>query len=146
MIPPFDSNGWLPSGIHLASWSEVVQRFGTSGHRRWLLEGLLAALKALHEAGCLIVYLDGSFVTDNEHPNDYDGCWDAIGVQANLLDPVLLDFRAGRWNQKIKYRGELFPTLALETTSGKPFLDFFQIDRDTGVAKGIISIDLRTLP
>ena len=146
MIPPFDREGRLPPGIHPASWSEVVQRFGTSDRRNWLLTGLLSASQALRSAGCSTVYLNGSFVTAKERPDDFDGCWEASGVGAHLLDPVLLDFRAGRWSQKVKYYGELFPALGVETSSGKSFLDFFQSDRDTGSAKGIVSIDLGTLP
>ena len=45
---------------------------------------------------------------------------------------------------KSKYLGELFPA----TSSAEPgvlFRDFFQSDRD-GVAKGIVQIDLGSLP
>lgn len=102
MILRFDLDGTLPSGIHWATWSEIEARFGTSPHRRRLLGGLLRAASALKDAGCRAIYLDGSFVTDKEIPNDFDGCWDALGVDGNRLDPILLDFSGERAAQKSK--------------------------------------------
>jgi hypothetical protein len=42
---------------------------------------------------------------------------------------------------KLKYRGDLFPAEAPEGASGKAFLDFFQTDKRTGRAKGIVSLE-----
>ena len=109
MILTLQENGNLPSGIHWAKWEEFETRFGTNPHRRKLLKGLKAAITALRKAGCRIIYIDGSFVTAKELPNDFDGCWSIEGVNADLLDPVFLDFSDGRAAQKAKYQGELFP-------------------------------------
>ena len=70
MIPQFDADGLLPPGIHRTHWDEVVGRFGTSPWRHQLLAGLRMALDSLSRAGCQTVYIDGSFVTDKEVPND----------------------------------------------------------------------------
>src|SRR5438309_699634 len=43
MIPRFDRAGRLPPGIHLATWQEVVNRFGRTRHRQRLLQGLKGA-------------------------------------------------------------------------------------------------------
>ena len=145
MIPAFDEEGYLPEGIHTATWSEVERRFASSARRGWLLQGLAAALANLHGAGCRVVYLDGSLVTDKTVPNDYDACWEASGVLPSLLDPVLLDFSEGRTKQKLKYRGELFPSSAVEGALAVSFLEFFQRRQDTGGRKGIIRIELDTL-
>ena len=59
-----------------------------------------------------------------------------------LLDPVLLTFDEGRAAQKAKYMGELFPASIIANAGGLSFLDFFQTDKETGNAKGIIAIDL----
>jgi hypothetical protein len=142
MIPPFNIDGNLPEGIHTASASEIVQSFGGTAHRDWLLEGLFAALRELKSAGCRKVYVDGSFVTEKEIPGDFDGCWDVAGVDPTRLDPVLLTFGSGRAAQKAKYHGELFPAQTVEGASGNTFLEFFQVDRDSGVRKGIIEISL----
>jgi hypothetical protein len=64
-------------------------------------------------------------------------------VDGERLDPVLLDFTDRRAAQKAKYGGELFPSLAFADPAGNTFLEFFQIDKSTGKAKGIIAIDLK---
>lgn len=89
------------------------------------------------------MYVDGSFVTVKEAPGDFDGCWDPLDVDGKQLDPVLLDFTNKRVAQKAKYGGELFPSLALADPAGNTFLEFFQIDKATGEAKGIVAIDLQ---
>ena len=90
MIPQFDADGLLPPGIHQATWDEVAGTFGNTPWRRRLLDGLEMAIDDLRQAGCRTVYIDGSFVTDKEVPNDFDACWDEEGVAPELLDPVLL--------------------------------------------------------
>ena len=90
------------------------------------------------------MHLDGSFVTEKIHPNDFDGCWDAANVDVALLDPVLLFFDNGRAAQKQKYRGEMF--IANGWNSGIcTFLDFFQRDKHTGLPKGIVGVDLQQI-
>ena len=143
MLPPFTNDGLLPAGIHKATWSEIVQRFGSTARRRKLLKGLSEALNSLRVAGCQQVYLDGSFVTAKPQPNDFDGCWDIAGVDPESLDPVLLKFDSGRAAQKAKFLGELFSGQMGEGATGLTFLEFFQIDKQTGAAKGIVVIDLR---
>ena len=106
------------------------------------MAGFNAALENLKSAGCRTVYLDGSFVTIKAIPNDYDACWDEDGVDPVLLDPVLLTFDAGRAAQKATYMGELFPASVVANAGGFSFIDFFQIDKETGDPKGIIAIDL----
>lgn len=143
MLPPLTSEGLLPPGIHLAEWAEVWTVFATSPRRQRLLAGFLRAIKSLKSAGCKMVYLDGSFVTSKENPGDFDGCWDSNGVNPGQLDPVLLKFDSGRIAQKIKYGGELFPaTWLAEPNTMLTFIEFFQVDKDTGEAKGIIAIDV----
>ena len=53
------------------------------------------------------MYLDGSFVTSKQVPNDFDACWDEIGVNMSLIDPVLLKFDRVRAAQKAKFRGRV---------------------------------------
>lgn len=142
MVPEFVENGNLPEGVHGASWQEVLERFGWNSHRKRLLAGLKNALQSLKTAGCRRVYIDGSFVTNKELPNDFDCCWEEEGVNGELLDPVLLIFDKKRATQKAKFLGELFPAHA-PGSRDKFFIDFFQQDRNTGEPKGIVSIDLQ---
>lgn len=146
MIPEFDPDGNLPCGIHASSWGDLAARFGTNPLRRLLVEGLKAALMALKAAGCRTAYIDGSFVTAKERPGDFDGCWEVAGVNPTMLDPVLLRFDNQRAAQKIKYGGELFPASAKADSGGTAFVEFFQTDKDTGKRKGIVAIDLGSLP
>src|SRR5260221_649263 len=66
-------------------------------------------IQSLVAANCSTVYLDGSFITDITTPNDYDACWEVVGVSVALLDPILLEFSNLKAAQKAKYLGEFFP-------------------------------------
>lgn len=142
MIPACKSNGLLPAGIHRARWVELKQKFGDTPRRRKLLSGLRAAAANLKAAGCKRIFVNGSFVTSKKQPNDFDALWDVEGVDPEKLDPVFLDFSERRAAQKRKYFGEFFPAQMIEAGTGRLFLDFFQIDKETGLSKGIIEINL----
>jgi hypothetical protein len=145
MIPDFDpKTGQLPIGIHEATWDEFVTRFATNVRRRKLIDGLKLALDSLKQAGCKTAYIDGSFVTSKNYPRDFDGCWDGIGVDSDLLDPELLVLNRGRIVQKEKYGGELFPLQLTADENGHNYLEFFQFTR-TGKPKGIVALNLEEL-
>lgn len=139
MIPPFEDTGLLPPGVHDADFSELSERFGWNEHRRGLLNGLRAALRALHAAACSAVYVDGSFVTSVDYPKDFDAAYDVTGMDSSKLDRVFFNLGNGRAAQKVKFQGELFPAHYV-AGRGLAFVEFFQIDRD-GRAKGIVRID-----
>ena len=143
MIPDFNDTGNLPVGIYWATWKDFVNRFGMNSHRSKLIVGLETGLTSLKKAGCKTIYIDGSFVTSKDTPNDFDACWDINGVNTKLLDPFLLIFDPDRATQKTKFMGEFFPAQFTEKGSGKIFLDFLMIDKFSGKPKGIIAIDLR---
>jgi hypothetical protein len=118
---------------------EIERRFATSDVRRDLFEGFKRGVEALRRAGCKMVFLNGSYVTEKERPGDFDACWDPLGVDPGKLDPVLLDFSDNRRRQKMKYGGEFFPSSA--TADGtRTFVEFFQTDKHTGKPKGIIRV------
>lgn len=144
-IPPFSDSGNLPEGVHDATWDEIVNRFGTNERRRELLEGLRRALDSLRAAGCRRAYLDGSLVTAKVEPGDFDACWEANGVDPDLLDPALLMFANRRAAQKERFGGELFPADWEADPHGTRFLDYFQQDSVTGERKGIVALDLEEL-
>jgi hypothetical protein len=121
---------------------EVRERFGGNERRRELLAGLVAALRLLRAAGCRRVYINGSFVTSKEQPNDIDVCWDIEGVDADALDAVFFDFADGRAAQKARFGAEFFPAQLPEGVTGRAFLEFFQVDKQTGEPKGIIELKL----
>lgn len=131
----------LPPGIHDATVSEIEERFATSETRKVLFDGFKRGLKALKSAGCKVVFLDGSFVSDKLNPGDFDACWEPIGVDVKKLDPLFLDFSNKRRSQKVKYGGEFFPSSA-NADGSCTFVKFFQMDKDTGKEKGIIRVRL----
>jgi hypothetical protein len=141
-MPDFQADGNLPPGIHWAEWTEIEVRFGQTPHRRHLLKGCRGGLEQLRHAGCTAAYLDGSFVTTKDQPDDFDACWDVVDVDPDGIDPVFFDFNDGRAAQKARFGGEFFPAQLPEGDSGKTFLEFFQIDKNTGDPKGIVGVDL----
>lgn len=145
MIGRFNGDGNLEKGIHECEWPEFYKKFGTNPHRRLLLRGMKDALHNLKNAGCITVYVDGSFVTLKEIPNDYDAIWGVENVDPIKLDQIFFDFNNSRASQKMKYYGEFFPSSMIERKSNSAFLNFFQIDKETGVKKGVVKMDLRRL-
>ena len=72
-IPAFDSDGYLPEGLHSASEPEVVFRFGASTRRRrWLALRLRQWIELSRQVGARRLAVDGSFVTAKAEPNDVD--------------------------------------------------------------------------
>ena len=80
VVPQFDADGLLPMGIHRTTWDEVAATFRNTPWRRRPLGGVEMAIDGLRRAGCLTVYIDGSFVTDKNVPNDFDACWGEGGT------------------------------------------------------------------
>ncbi len=141
----FDNNGNLIDGIHELSWDDFKKLYNKNSHRSKLLRGLESAIISLKKAGCRIIFIDGSFVSKKEFPNDFDACWEISDVDLSLLDPILLKFDDGRAAMKTKYSGDLFPAQCNEGITGIRFLDFFQTDKNTGEQKGIIKINLEKI-
>ena len=73
MIPDFDGNGNLPTGIHTATVDEVVQRFGVkkSLRRRDLTANLTGFISSL-QPFAVGLYIDGSYTTGKLSPRDID--------------------------------------------------------------------------
>ncbi len=130
---------FLTVRVHEASLAEVEARYATNDHRKRLFNGLKRAVRALRDAGCTAVFLNGGFVGENPKPDDFDACWVPFGVNPAKLDPVLLDFSNKRAAQKKKYSGELFPSTA-DAGQGVFFFEYFQRDKYTGKPKGIIRL------
>jgi hypothetical protein len=143
MIFIFDQNGYLPPGIHLATWEEIEEYLAYNQRRKNLLSGLKQGCEILKQCGCQRIYIGGSFVTTERWPNDFDVCYEKNHVDFKLLqklDPILLKFSNGRFEQKKKYRGEFF-IADLQVNPFTTWLDFFQQDKDRNI-KGIVGVDL----
>ena len=92
----------LPPGVHKTTLGKIESTFAYTPHRKRLFTGFRNALSDLKQAGCKSVYLNGSYTTGKNHPEDFDACWDPTGVEPGKLDPVLLDFSNQRNAQKKK--------------------------------------------
>lgn len=118
--------------------------FGYTTKRAQMIFGMEDAMTSLKAAGCRTFYINGSFVTSELKPNDFDACWDPDAVDIDYLkknSPTLLNFANKRAAQKAKYKGELFRSDQPLDDTGNTSLDFFQGDRRDN-RKGIIAIDL----
>jgi hypothetical protein len=139
----FNNKGLLKPGVYKLNIAEVQKFFGSLNSKRVeLFNGLFKALKNMKNSGIKNVYIDGSFITTKEQPNDIDGCWDyENNIDLNILDSVFLDFKNSRKNMKLKYGVDFFIANTIELGSGMPFVKFFQSTRE-GEQKGIILIEL----
>ena len=84
-------------------------------------------------------------MTAKENPGDFDACWESVGVDGRLLDPVLLTFANGRAAQKARFGGEFFIAESVADPHGTRFLEFFQHTRD-GTPKGIVALTRGVVP
>lgn len=75
MIPEFNENGELPKGIHEATLEEVEKRFCYNMSRKRIFEDFLKLLEEFKKINCKEIFIDGSFVSNTEFPNDLDICW-----------------------------------------------------------------------
>lgn len=141
-IPPFDDNGNLPPGIYQVQLHDIEERFTWTDKRKKLFQGLIQAAKNLESAGVFLLYIDGSFVTNKDEPNDIDGCWVYNpSVNINLLDDVFIDKSPPREKMKKKYGVDFLIHGTDRGTDGRPIEDFFQTDED-GNEKGILLLKL----
>ncbi|HEV3145676.1 MAG TPA: hypothetical protein VGZ47_17440 [Gemmataceae bacterium] len=74
VLLPFNELGDLPTGVHKASFSEVIARFGAGSKQR---EAVTARLRRIHDLAIATGALDrliifGSYVTNKLEPKDVD--------------------------------------------------------------------------
>lgn len=140
--PDLERFGRLQPGIHPFTLDEIEEQFCFNDYRKKLFQKAKKAIGNLIKAGVRDIYLDGSFAEGKAEPNDIDGCWVADpSVDRFKIDPVLLDFSNERKAMKDKYGVDFFLGNWVEEASGRPFVEFFQKDRN-GDPKGIIKIKL----
>ena len=137
----FNDDGILDSGIHKMTWKEFYDFFSFSEWRKELLEGLEKVVVILREIGVARIYIDGSFVTNEPEPNDWDACYDCSFSQMDILKDI---YPFGdKKEQKKRYKGELYfaghcPYFLNRDVS---FLDFFQQRKDKpALKKGIVEL------
>ncbi|MGB5713078.1 MAG: hypothetical protein WBM44_19500 [Waterburya sp.] len=120
MLPPFNERGNLPPGIYEITWTELKNRFGFNSHRQSILIGLQAVLQLLGKANCQRVDLGGSFVSNKEYPNDFDGCYDDMSIDYDLLEPI---FDEDLTDQRDRFVGELLAAPTFQGCLLRPHAD-----------------------
>ena len=152
-IPEFDAHGNLPPGVYLTSLADIEERFAWNSRRRKLFLGLKAALKNLARSGVKQVWINGSFVTSKEFPNDIDGCWEyEPSMNVDRLEPVFLDMEPPREAMRKKYGVDFLIAgvkLSDPKAGSKTVQEFFQVARNGNptsrrieIRKGILRVTL----
>jgi hypothetical protein len=141
---PYLDNGRLEPGEHQISWEEFVEYFAYNELRKKLLSGIEKAIHQLKAVGCTTIFVDGSFVTKEPAPGDFDLCWDEEGVDFKKLTEEfreLRDFGYRMKTMKSNYGGTIVPmTNIADMDMGTPFLWYFQME--DGWQKGIIKLSI----
>ncbi len=141
MIPESDKNGNLPPGIFEATIEEVEERFSINFQRKKLFGLLLEVLAIFRNCGCPEVYLDGSYITNKDEPEDYDLCYEPTGINAT---DEFFEFLKSKDRRKERYGGDIFPRMP-EPPYHYDHVVHWQIDgRNDDAAKGILKILLRS--
>lgn len=134
-IPKLTPDGYLPYGIHLTTYTNLMETFATNPHRAKLGQGMLHALHDLKQHGFEDVYLGGSYVTRAHLPNDFDLTYRSVGTSQRSMYRQL-PLTRDREMMREAYGGEVLPDLQ------EYFLQNDRIGRKIGIAK----IDMTTLP
>lgn len=135
----YQENGSLIPGIHQLDFKTFKDEFGFNKHRLAMIAGLEKAIRAFKSCGATFIYIDGSFVTKKEYPNDYDACWDQLTFNWMKLFTEFPVFLGDRVGQKAIYSGEFFSALAIANPPRQAYLDFLQRDRYDNL-KGIVKL------
>lgn len=180
MLPPFTDHGILPPGDYPLTLDELAESMLVHGNStsvtwdwKWrleLAENLAILVDQLSDVGITEIFIDGSFVTDKDHPNDIDGYFECdlqrlssgeLERELNLLDehkiwtwdpsnrrrfyPRSSKKQLPMWHQ---YRVELYPhcgqASGITDTFGNQlqFPAAFRLSRE-GTPRGIIKIEWR---
>lgn len=141
-LPPFDSNGDLPNGIHPATLRDLYTRFGEQNRTREIIFGRLERIARIarrtgHLARMIVF---GSFVTTKPEPNDvdvfliFDETFDSSRCDAETL--LLLDHAAA----DAHFGASIFWLRRPAVFGGEQAaIEFWQTRRD-GLLRGIVEI------
>lgn len=132
MIPNLNDNGYLPSGVHVATIEEVLERFGSGSEER-VAEGqsLQWLIPMCRRAGIARLIIGGSFVTDRWEPKDVD-CVLAPGNSFSAESDAAFALQAG------------LPYLSIQLAESEAELSFFINDLYAtdrmGRRKGLVEV------
>ena len=141
-IPAFRDDGYLPEGLFPATLAEVTFRFGTSSRRRRFLTLRLRRWTELaRQTGVERMFVDGSFVTAKEHPNDIDA---VVLLASNFRDQIRTESPYALELEDMlltRQPEELFA--AEDARDWQEWIEFFSRTRETDArGKGLVELIL----
>ena len=137
----FNNDGVLPKGIHEVDLSGFKELFGFNYKRQDMIDqGLIPFLKELEPFNVQKIYLDGSFVTQKENPDDIDGY--AVTTTTSTLSGFIAH-NSERWREK--YRMDFY--LAFSDIPGYSSEEYWQeffsnTSSDVPKKKGLIALNI----
>lgn len=143
MLPPFNSAGDLPGGIHIADWTEIEQRFGHNPTGRVRAYARLRHLYELaNRTGALLRFIVfGSFVSTAVAPRDIDVV--LVMTEDFRLDDAPRESRTlfSHPDAEARYGASVFWVREgmLPEELMRNFLETWQTKRD-GTKRGIVEI------
>ena len=145
-LPALLPNGYLPPGVHEATLSEVVERFGTNTPRRQVLASRLQELVNLARETSKLqrLFIWGSFVTDKLFPRDLDVfllMQEGFDREFSALSPpqrYVFEHESAR----LLFEADIFwATAAIGAAVLASWLSVYQLTRDMG-QRGIVEVIL----
>ena len=108
-LPSLNGHGLLPPGIHSGTEADLRDRFCWNAHRQQLFIQLVAFIAFIRgEFPDERIYIDGSFVTDKDFPDDVDvvldgtasprpQLWKAVGMMQLSQVAIKAKFGVDFW-------------------------------------------------
>jgi hypothetical protein len=141
VIPPFNASGLLPEGLHRASETEAITRFGTGSPERSRLGRMVSQwLQLCRSCGAHRFCLDGSFVTAKQGPGDVDAVvllgknFHELVARGSVEAIVLAEIVGSRTKE------HLFA--AEDHRDWGNWIEFFRQTSDPTIRKGLVEVVL----
>jgi hypothetical protein len=141
MTLDFNSQGFLHRTIAL-SYEEFRFHFGTNPRRIEQIDNASRYFYIFSLCGCTSVYIDGSFISKKEHPEDIDLCFDLTDVDPKKLERLFPQFF--NLNQMGKIRRDFLCHIFHFSVSDMSLFELLQYDRDDNF-KGFVELNLKDL-
>lgn len=143
MIPQFDSQGFLPQGLHDTSIQEIRSALGFTPQRSRLIDGLDRFVHVWNESGFVdYAVIDGSFVTSKPEPGDIDMLLipiDGAFLSVNFMD-LSLSYADDRDFTKAEFGCEAFVVYGGGGDNLREWIRFFSHDRQ-GNVRGLLRLE-----
>lgn len=133
-IPEFDRTGKLPSGIHICSGNEFIEKFCSADDRKQFVKPISDIFDFAKDKYAVHIFVGGSFITSESNPNDID-C--VMVFQEDRYIPSQTE-RVLIGGLRIDI---LYASLESRNTIDS-YLKLFSSDRHGGDSIGIIQVDL----